>query len=717
MGNARQAFKDLIAASVVSLVAIAFYISSATLLFQGPLATHLSAGIGAALLGGAVLAIFQAARGSIALASAGPVPSSVPVLAGLTSVVAAECSAASAFPTAVAALGLAALCIGLASLALGLMRAGDAVRYIPYPVIGGFLASSGWLMLSGGLGVVLGQSFTLGLVPKLLSELPSAQLVAGGLVAVTLWLATLRNKHVLVMPALIVLFMLAIHAWLWMHGVGLEAAREQGWLGNEFSKSIPVSPLTPPVFRLVDWMAIVEHSGVILSAVIISIISLLLTDSSLEVAFDERADFNRDLRVQGLGNIVLGFAGGLAGGVSISRSILNKEAGAVTRWTGVAKACMCVLAIFAGGPVVSLVPKAVLGGILMSIGIGTLKLWLVDGGRKLSRNDYVAVLAITCVTIFVGYLPAVAAGVVFCCFDFAVSSAKLVPIRKAFSRNEWPGKVERGASEVAALRESGDRLRIVELQGALFFGSIRKLANNLDDLLSRGEKPDRLVIDFKRVPWMDSSAAQAMLRVLKVAKRFNVPVSFTNVKGDLLRLLRVNGCIFDGGPAIVEDIDHAITLWEDEQLRRHVRSATPLEDWLEAELGSKAAVEELLLWLEKIELKAGEILFAQHDTADSLYLVQEGRLTATVQSDGKVFKIRSFQAGGTVGEMGLYRQARRSATITADEPCSVLRMSQATMQAIESKSPELALSLHKLFVRLLASRLEFANAQSTALSS
>ena len=68
-------------------------------------------------------------------------------------------------------------------------------------------------------------------------------------------------------------------------------------------------------------------------------------------------------------------------------------------------------------------------------------------------------------------------GVVVCCFDFAVSSARLGPIRRSFSRNDWPGRVERSARESATLSANGERLRIVELQGALFFGSIRTLAN------------------------------------------------------------------------------------------------------------------------------------------------------------------------------------------------------------------------------------------------
>ena len=78
--------------------------------------------------------------------------------------------------------------------------------------------------------------------------------------------------------------------------------------------------------------------------------------------------------------------------------------------------------------------------------------------------------------------------------------------------------------------------------------------------------------------------------------------------------------------------------------------------------------------------------------------------------------MRSIQACGTVGEMGLYRATPRSATVQAETDSVVLRMTRSTLLEIEVQAPELALALHRMFVRLLASRLAHANAQTTALA-
>jgi SulP family sulfate permease len=708
--------RDALAGAVVSLVAISFYLSSAALIFQGPLAEHLANGIGAALFGGALLALFAAYKGSIGLSSVGPEPATVPILASMSAGIAAQCSSATVLPTLVMALTIAALCIGLTWYLMGRFGVGNVIRYIPYPVIGGFLAGIGWLMLSGGIGVVAGKPFSMALVQDMLAHGPSAQIVVGLAMGCVFWLATQKSKHVILLPALIVFFSLLVHAALAGNSLNLEQARTQGWLMRAFATALPANPLSFTGLAQVEWGVIAHQSGTILSAMIVSIIALLLSDSSLEVAFDERADFNRDLKVLGLGNVALSLCGGLAGGISISRSLLNKESGAVSRWSGVVKAAICLLAMFVGGPVIALIPKAVLGGILIYIGIGMLKTWLFDSRKRLTTSDYIAVLIMVCLTVSVGYLPAVVVGIVVCCFDFAISSARLVTVRRSFTRNEWPDKVERSAAESAILETRGGNVRIVELQGALFFGSIRSLAYDMEKLLTGQPGLEKLVIDFRRVPWIDSSGAQAMSRVVKLSAKYQARLSLSGVSAPVLKMLQTNGCFSAQGPEVSVDIDHALLDWDDQTIRDAIASPSPLEDWLQSELGSASLVQRLKNHLLEIQLTPGDVLFSQGEAADTLYLVQHGRLTARLEVQHTSYKVRSIQAGGTVGEMGLYRGANRSATVGADEPATVLALTKAAMHSIEAQDPTLAMALHKLFVRLLARRLDHANAQARALS-
>jgi SulP family sulfate permease len=708
--------RDATAGFVVSIAAVAFYISSAALLFQGPLAPYLPKAIGAALAGGALLSLFWAWRGSLQLASVGPEPATVPILAGMTSAIALQCSPAAAFSTAIVALGLTAFLIGLVWYALGRLAVGDLIRFIPYPVIGGFFAAIGWLMLSGGVGVVVGKSFNWELAQRLVSQRPSGPLLCGLAAAGVLWWVTQRVKHVFVLPIMLLVFSVAIHLGLFFTGFDLEQARAAGWLMPDFAKALPGLPLAPATLQGVDWHVLWQQWPAIISAIIISLIALLLSDSSLEAGFSAQADFDNDLKCLGLGNIVMPLFGGLAGGVSVSRSLLNREAGAVGRVSALAKGAMCVIVMLSGGALISLIPKAVLGGLLIYMGIGLLKLWVFDGRSRLARSDYLVVLAILFATIAMGYLPSIMLGVVICCFDFAMATARTSQISRDFSRNQWPSKVERSAVERAYLTDIGSRLHIVELQGTLFFGSVRELAQTLKKLMSEAKDLDCLIIDFRKVRWVDSSAAQSMTRIFKFGGAFDVDLVFTGLRSEVKDVLSRNGCLQPARPRLAATIDDAVVAWEDKELLNLPAQQDPVRDWFKAELGSDIAAAELLADMDELRLVKGESLVSQGDASDALYFVREGRLDVSVDVDGSDLHLRLIQPGGTVGEMGVYLTAKRTATVRASTSAIVLRLTKTKLDEIEVRSPSLAIALHKIFVRLLASRLAHANLQTAALS-
>ena len=105
--------RDLIAGLIVGLVTISFCISAASLMFQGSLAPHLPVAIGAALMGAVVLALIGARGSSLPLASVGPEPTTVPVLAAITAGVAAQTAPQATLATALAALAITGIALGL----------------------------------------------------------------------------------------------------------------------------------------------------------------------------------------------------------------------------------------------------------------------------------------------------------------------------------------------------------------------------------------------------------------------------------------------------------------------------------------------------------------------------------------------------------------------------------------------------------------------------
>ena len=711
-----RAVRDLIAGLIVGLVTVSFCISAASLMFQGSLAPHLPVAIGAALMGAVVLAFFAAWGSSLPLASVGPEPTTVPVLAAITAGVAAQTAPQATLATALAALAITGIALGLTWWLMGRFRGGELIRYIPYPVIGGFLGSVGWLLLIGGMSVATGAPFQLGNASSWLSTLTDPRLATGLVLGVLIWQVTFRVKHMLALPAMILLAGLGTHAGLALSGVDLATARAQGWLLSPFQQALPVWLGSSGIWDAIDWGVLTQQAGLMLSAVIVATISLLLSDTSLEVAWEERADINRDLRWLGGGNLLLSAAGGVMGGVSISRSLLNRAAGAASRGSGIVMAGMCLLGMGWGGPILMLVPRPLLGGLMVFIGLGMFKTWIVDSRLRLSRGDYLTVLGMVGVTALFGFLPAVCVGVLTCCVSFAIASARLSPVRRMIERGAWPSKVERGDAQARFLRGVGDKLRIVELQGVLFFGSATRLTQRVEALLQQAGGTERLLFDFHYVRWVDSSAVQSLSRLFKQARRQGVGVELSNLSLPMQQALLAGGCLGADGPVVHPDIDTALCAWDDEVLARANVSEGSLEDWLTQALPPGIALDDVLAWFEPLSLARGEALFTQGQMSDALYLVRSGRLGAYVLAQGQEMRVRTVHAGSAIGEMGLFRDIPRSATIRAEQPSELLQLRRERLEALQIEQPELAAVLYRLFLQQLAGRVDQLTTQAHALS-
>ena len=133
-------------------------VSYAALIFTGELAPHLSVGIGVALFGAIILSAVMALTSSLPTILAVPQDNPAVLLAliaaSMTSQLQVSGSPAEILPTVIALLGVASLATGICFLVLGLFGLGKLVRLIPYPVIGGFLAGTGWLIVKGSMGVM-----------------------------------------------------------------------------------------------------------------------------------------------------------------------------------------------------------------------------------------------------------------------------------------------------------------------------------------------------------------------------------------------------------------------------------------------------------------------------------------------------------------------------------------------------------------------------------
>lgn len=719
--------KDVVSGLVTAIVMIATTLSYAALIFSGPLAGQLPVGIGFGLVSAGLTAIGFALFATLPFAIAGPDSKPVTVLAALAALVATDLArrgqAAAIGPTVYIALLVASILTGAALFLFGTLRFGRWIRYIPYPVVGGFLAASGWLLVEGAARVLSGTAVTWETLGDLVDGRHRWQLLAGIGFAGAVYLIR-RINHYLAFPALLLVGWVGAHFVLQAAGYSVADAQASGWLLSVRPGAALQFPWSPSTLAQVQWGALVRAAGEYVALVAITASTLMLGTTAIEVATRNDVDVDRELRVNGLVSLVVGLCGGMVGTLSVSRTMFNYAIGARHRSGAIVAGSMCLLTLLFGTRVLGYIPVPILGGMLLRLGAAMLGEWLVLGWRRMPAADYAQVVVILLVIMRWDFVAGIGVGVVAACVTFAINSSRIRLVKLGLTRSDYGSRVERAPHLHDQLVRLGGAIQIMWLHGFLFFGSANRLVNHVKEIVTApGATPCRMVIlDFHDVLGIDSSSVLSLVKLRQFAEREQFIIVVAGLSPAIERSLRAGAFLRGEDDAVCRrfpDIDAALEWCEDRVLEENagreeaVRSA---DEWLAREIGSAALAARLAPYLQLLDFEPGQRLFGQGDEADSLYLIYIGRVTILYRTpDGKIIRLRSMAHHTVVGEMGLYRAAPRGAEVMVDEPTVVYRLTHDAMLRMEEADPTVAYAFHKFVIRTLAARLDFANREIAGL--
>ena len=241
----RPVLRDILAGAICSILSVAYCLSYAALIFSGSLANWLSYGIAATFLSATIAAAVIALRSSFPFAIAGPDTSTSAVTATLAASTAARLAAegnANLLPPTLIVIALATAGTGILLCVLGYAKAGRAIRFVPYPVIGGFLGATGWFMISGAVQLITDHRPTLATIETFADTLIIAKLAAGLAVAFMLEALLSRWSNAFVLPGVLIAAILAIHIALPIAGLSLADAQTAGWMFHPQ----PTAAVVPP---------------------------------------------------------------------------------------------------------------------------------------------------------------------------------------------------------------------------------------------------------------------------------------------------------------------------------------------------------------------------------------------------------------------------------------------------------------------------------------
>ncbi len=273
-------FPALCIGFIVGLLLIILEISFAAMIFSGELSHLAVRGTGLTLAGAFIACLITALMSPFKSVISLPQDAPVAIFSGVAAAMAAGMSMAGEeiFITIVAALILTTLLTAGFLFFVSWFRLVHFFRYIPYPVIGGFLAGTGWILSYGSLEVMTGSSVVLTGPESLFSPPVLALWLPGAFLAFALFCILRKFSHFIILPLALIFGLIGFHLTFYFSNISLEEARNAGFLfeaiaGDRLWPVFSWSDLSD-----VNWTVVFTHIPVLMTIPLITLIGLMLNE-------------------------------------------------------------------------------------------------------------------------------------------------------------------------------------------------------------------------------------------------------------------------------------------------------------------------------------------------------------------------------------------------------------------------------------------------------
>lgn len=510
-----------ITAGIVALpLALAFGIQA----FSGVDSPEASSmGALAGLVGATLLGFFAALFGGTHSQISGPTGPMTVITASIVS--GAWASSQGNISAVILSMSLAGIFCGLFQVIFGLIRIGKYVRYIPYPVLSGFMSGIGVIIILQQIYPIIGKkspASTLDMIinfPAALADGVSVIALALGLACISL--IVLVPKVTKKVPATLV-------ALIAVTVVSLFTNLDSSLTIGNIPAGLPMPFFTKVQLDGIDWASVLEASlvpGLTLAG--LGSIDTLLTSVVADNITKTKHNSNQELIGQGIGNAVSGLFCGLAGAGATMRTVVNVKSGGRTQISGMIHAVLLLAILLGLGSLVKYVPLSVLAGILITVGWGIIDFRGFKDILRIPKSDAFVMMVVFLMTVFVDLLTAVGIGMVIACVLFMKRAGDLVENSYSAKALDTFDKESPWEDEKDIPEEIHNRIYIERLDGPIFFGSITGFQRVMHDIPTNVKI---VIIRMRRVPFMDQSGVYAMETAIKDLQAQGINVLMTIIQ-------------------------------------------------------------------------------------------------------------------------------------------------------------------------------------------
>lgn len=729
MKNAEIAelFEDLASSRIIPIIAMAvvmgilliiFEVSFASMIFSGELSPLASRAAGLTLAGAFLICLI----GSVSSSFKGVIPLPQDAPTAVLSMMAVSMAAAMGpqappevkYMTVTAAIAMSAMFAGLCYLLVGRFRLANLLRFMPYPVVGGFLAGTGWLLVSGSLGVMCDVSLSMGNLTRLMRPDIILRWIPGVVFGAAVFFVLLKKSQVLILPGSLVVGTIVFYLVLTFAGISVQEAKSAGFLIS----GVPSQGLWPAFslsdMSLINWQIVLSQLPAIFSVALVSIVGMLLNMSGIEVGARSEMDINDEFMVFGTGNMVAGACGSVPGYPSIALSLLTHKAGADSRLTGIICALIVGLVLFFGGDLLGYFPKCLLGGLVLLLGLFLIYDWIISTRNRLPLIDWLIVFFIFLVTGLFGFMEGVAAGLVATIIFFVFRFSRVPVIKQTFTGTQRTSLKARSVPHRHILRAQADKICGYELTGYLFFGSAFSLLDSLKTTLMNEPAPGFMLLDFKQVTGFDISAVNNFQRVALSAQAGGCSLAVTgapqrfvaaiqknfpeDVRGNLSFFKTLNDGLEWCEDCLIRDMETALSKESDLKDSIFERSVEDVMKQLENQETVEKLAHELTDWLAPRDHSPGSIIVEKGQTIDGFHLITWGRAIAYDRVTKQ--RLGSLEQGCVIaGPAAFSPDHACPVTIMADSACKTAFLSSKARKRLEKENPELAIALYGYLIQ------------------
>jgi sulfate permease, SulP family len=718
--RSRHLLPAVISGALVGFMTSLLSISFAVLVFGKALPEALPIGIGMALFSNVIFhlgsALGSSGEGVIYHVQSLPPPIQAVMLTSIMGALPLTLTIENKTVVAVLAIWFSAVFTGIVLFFLGHLKLGRFVRFLPLPVISGFLASVGIALVMGGLKTVVSFDMSWAGFSTLLGTAALVKWLPAFVLAVVIWIVTARWKHQLALPNTLGVAVLLFYTVCFAQGMSVEDITAGNFLLGPFSYGeLWQSPETYySQIHKVDWTVILSQMGTLATIPLVCFIAGLLMLSAIEFSTGSEVEPNFDLETMGISNFMSGIVGGgFVGYPSTTFTVMQHDLGASTRLSGILSAVIPMVILIFGAGFLGFIPRFVVGGLLIYFGYQFIDYWIIRQLKQASWSDICVLVAIIVTSLWWGFVVSVGAGILVAVLFFLFKYSQSPVIRYVSTGALLRSNVTRHTVQEKYLSEHGNSMAVFGLQGYIFFGTAYTLQEEiLSRVMDTQQTPLQVIIlDFRSVMGMDTSVVQSFNRLHQQLLRKNITFVFTQIPPQYKGLMQKAGFFTTATKGFAEftTLDEALEEQENYILNTSNLPPTPLRTLRETlteqfKDADKAAI--LLPYLKRLEVNTGTKIIEKNTQADDVFFIESGRLSTYSEQEGRVpIRLETMLTESLVGEIGFYLGQLRTATVIADAPSIVYQLSKSALAQLEKEQPTVAMALHKWIVEKTANRL------------